>query len=389
MPNIIQIKRSTSTAAPSTLNAGELAYTTAGDVLFIGDPASGPVIAIGGKRVPGTLTANQAIVVDSSKNIDTISVTGQVNTATFYATTSANVGTAFTANSSLVNAIALNVVNTSNTANLNVSDTAAFIKVKANSALGSAGQYLTANSTGGTYWSNPASGVAGSDTQVQFNDGGILSGSAGLTFNKTSNTLTTPYITVGKDLTVSGNLNVTGALVTINVSTIVVADPLIKLASNNTTTADNIDIGLYGLYTNTTAAYYTALYRDNSTKVWKLLDGVSSEPSTTVSGGSPAVLQAYLTSGGLVSNSSAINITANGSISSAIAANTLTLTTALGASSGGTGLSTYAAGDILYAGSTNPSSLSKLAVPGSAANGQVLQIVNNLPAYAALDGGSF
>ena len=55
--------------------------------------------------------------------------------------------------------------------------------------------------------------------------------------------------------------------------------------------------------------------------------------------------------------------------------------------SGGTGQSSYATGDLLYASSTT--ALSKLAVPGSAANGQVLQITNNLPAYGTLDGGTF
>ena len=56
---------------------------------------------------------------------------------------------------------------------------------------------------------------------------------------------------------------------------------------------------------------------------------------------------------------------------------------------GGTGTNTYAAGDVLYAATANPTALSKLSVPGSAANGQVLQITNNLPAYGVLDGGTF
>ena len=54
--NIIKIKRSTGTAAPGSLNAGELAFTGGagtqgnnGQRLFIGDPAnSNAVTVIGG-----------------------------------------------------------------------------------------------------------------------------------------------------------------------------------------------------------------------------------------------------------------------------------------------------------------------------------------------------
>jgi hypothetical protein len=47
MPNVIQIKRSTTTATPPSLAAGELAYSEASDTLFIGSNA-GAVIAIAG-----------------------------------------------------------------------------------------------------------------------------------------------------------------------------------------------------------------------------------------------------------------------------------------------------------------------------------------------------
>ena len=99
-------------------------------------------------------------------------------------------------------------------------------------------------------------------------------------------------------------------------------------------------------------------------------------------------IQAYLVpygpTGAFVANSTVVNITANSTLSSAIVANSLTLTTALAASYGGTGQTSYSVGDLLYASSTT--ALSKLSV---AANGQVLQITNNLPAYGTLDGGTF
>jgi cytoskeletal protein CcmA (bactofilin family) len=145
MANQIQIKRSTTTATPGSLANGELAFSSNGDVLFIG--ANGVVEPIGGKRTPGTLTANQALVANSTSGIDKV--------------------------------IVANLVPTS---------------VWANGAAGTGGQILTSNSSGGVYWASPAATTAGANTQVQFNDEGALAGDADFTFNKTTNTLTVTNI---------------------------------------------------------------------------------------------------------------------------------------------------------------------------------------------------
>lgn len=77
MAQTIKIKRSTSTSAPGSLAAGELAYSDASDKLFIGQPSDNTVTAIGGKvyvdmldHTPGTLTASSAVLVDASSKID-------------------------------------------------------------------------------------------------------------------------------------------------------------------------------------------------------------------------------------------------------------------------------------------------------------------------------
>ena len=49
-----------------------MAFTANGDVLYIG--SNGGIVAIGGKRNPGTLTANQALVANSTSGIDKIIV---------------------------------------------------------------------------------------------------------------------------------------------------------------------------------------------------------------------------------------------------------------------------------------------------------------------------
>lgn len=173
MANLIQIKRSLNTGTTPTLANGELAYTANGDILFIG--SNGATVAIGGKRVPGTLTANQALVANSTSGIDKVIVANAVVTT-----------------------------------------------ITANGALGSAGDYLTSNGTV-AYWSTPAPGVTGSNTQIQFNDSGSLGSDANLTFNKTTATLSvgnsTVYTSISPSLVTANTINVTSTTASSNTTT--------------------------------------------------------------------------------------------------------------------------------------------------------------------------
>ncbi len=92
MAQTIKIKRSSSTAAPTSLGQGELAYSSNSKKLFVGHPTSSAVTTIGGDlfvemldHTAGTLTASSAVVVDASSKIDqlktgNIVVTGSNNT---------------------------------------------------------------------------------------------------------------------------------------------------------------------------------------------------------------------------------------------------------------------------------------------------------------------
>jgi len=75
----LQIKRSSGSTAPSSLQDGELAYTHGNEKLFIGDGST--VKLIGGKsfndlidHTAGTLTASSAIIVDANKAVDDLIV---------------------------------------------------------------------------------------------------------------------------------------------------------------------------------------------------------------------------------------------------------------------------------------------------------------------------
>lgn len=202
------------------------------------------------------------------------------------------------------------------------------------------------------------------------------------------------------DVTVSGNLTVLGDLVSLNVSTLAVEDPLIALAKNQSTTStytDAVDIGFYGTYGNTDVANknWTGFFRDQSDSgVYKLFSGNIPEPTTTVDTTNTnftyATFQAQLKTGGagaagFISNATHIAITANSTLNVAIVANTLSLSTALPVTSGGTGLASVAVGDLLVGNSTN--TLTRLA---SGTDGYVLQINGTgVVAWNTLDGGTF
>ena len=82
------------------------------------------------------------------------------------------------------------------------------------------------------------------------------------------------------NLTVDGDLTVSGTTITMNASTIEVEDPLISLSSNNS--ADVTDIGFYGQY-NDGITKYTGLIRDASDSgQYKLFKELQEEPTTTI-----------------------------------------------------------------------------------------------------------
>ena len=227
--------------------------------------------------------------------------------------------------------------------------------------------------------------LAGTNTVISSNltlSGGFLyGGTANATFN---------------NVTVGGNLIISGTLTTINTSELLVNSNFIEIAENNRTT-DAIDSGWFSPAGNSTLTWYSLFGRiaakSSNNSPYFFLGVSNTNPNTastfdiSAANSAMGVLQSYLVANAFVANSTAVNITATASISSAIAANTLTLTTALAAIYGGTGQTGYTTGDVLYASSGT--ALSKLSVPVSAANGQFLMITNNLPAYGVADGGTF
>lgn len=193
---------------------------------------------------------------------------------------------------------------------------------------------------------------------------------------------------ISGNLVVEGNLTVRGDTTRINVSTVNIEDPVIRLASNNTTT-DAVDIGLYGSYYNGVAVSYTGLVRDASNNgVYVLFDHTRTEPTTTLDYSDQylrlATLNAYISGGGLYTNATNVVVSGDQDTEVTINANTLTISRPLEVTSGGTGRQALLNNHVLVGSGT--SSVNMIA----GTNSQILAIVGGTPTFvSSLDAGTF
>jgi hypothetical protein len=81
------------------------------------------------------------------------------------------------------------------------------------------------------------SAIGGSDTHVQFNDGGAMQGESTMAYNKTSNTLSVSNLTVSGTLTVSTTTTLTS-------NTVAIGDNIILLNSDITGSGNGTDAGI-------------------------------------------------------------------------------------------------------------------------------------------------
>jgi hypothetical protein len=406
MANLIQIKRSLTTATAPSLANGELAFTANGDHLFIG--SNGASITIAGKFNPGVLTANQALVANGTSGIDKIitanavitTLTANGSTGTAGQVLNSNGTVAYWANPASSSFTLAADSGTSDT--FNTGETLTFVggngltttvsnnQITIDATAGTDGG-LASNATGlfvvaGSGLVTNSTGVhvgSANGINVQADTVGLTTGST-LTVNSTGVHVNSALSIT--DLSLSGNLTVLGTLSTIDTTNLTVKDSLIELANGNAS-SDLLDIGLYGQF-GSSGAKYTGLFRDATDGVYKLFTGSQTEPTTTVdtaaAGYTTATLQAFLTSGGLVSNSTAVTLTANSTLAVNITANSLSLSTPLAVTSGGLGLSSIATGAILVGNGAGTAT-----VLSAATDGFVLQSNGTSVVYGTLDGGTF
>ena len=246
MAQKIRIKRSDTTSAPSSLEEGELAYSSASgsNKLYIGNPGSGSpasVTVIGGKayvdlldHTPGTLTASSAVLVDASGKIDVFDVDNVNINGNTVSSSDANGDLNLTPNGA--GNLVLDGVNWPQ-------------------ADGSTDQILSTNGAGQAAWVTPAAQSFNiSDGTTSPDDEFILGNT--LSFLGTTNEIVTTLsndtvtfalpddVTIGNDLTVTGDLVVNGTTTTVNSTTVSIADPIFTLGSVSPSVDDNKDRGI-------------------------------------------------------------------------------------------------------------------------------------------------
>ena len=315
--NIIKIKRTTGSTAPSSLNAGELAFSggsgtqsNMGQRLFIGDPAnSNAVTVIGGNyfsnlldHAHGTTTASSALIVDANKS------TSELRTAALYLGTSGS-DTLITATAAEINS-ALDGI-TSTAAELNLVDGSSAGTVVNNKAViysgsgtvvGTLGTAAQPNITSlGTIAGLTTSGAidmnattldidATDDIDIDTTDttGGIAIGTANSGV-PISIGHTTSEVTVNDNMTVTGNLTVSGTTTTVNSTTVSIADPIFELGESGSD--DNLDRGIKMKYNSGGAKFAFFGYDDSDGKFLLIPDATD---TSSVFSGTAGILKAAL-----------------------------------------------------------------------------------------------
>jgi len=334
---VIQLKWSEVTAAPTTLNVAEPAYSNTSGKLFVGGTNQTPIL-VGGKyyvdRVDEATSANTANVIVKRASDGSFSATyirsalfGNANTATIWQT-ARNIGVSGDANG---------VISVDGSANANIplilgntgvtSGTYGGATQVPTFAVDSKGRITSAaNVTISTSLS--VTGDSGSDTYALGTDTVNFQGGDGITsavyaannnvkFDLDNTVVRTSGAqAIAGDLSVTGNLIVQGERTIVNTSTVVTTDSLIKLAANNTV-GDVLDIGFYGVANTGAAATYHGLVRQAAGNFF-LFKGLTTDPTSNVlasgslTAANTATIRANLTGGTVSSLASAIAIADGG-----------------------------------------------------------------------------
>ena len=388
----ILIKRSTTLGTPTSLQAGELAYSYLSNTIFIGSPAGTGVVNVGGQyytsQVDAATAANTVSTLvkrDAAGNVafghitargltigssvfDSNGFTGNANSATQFQTDRfINVsGGDITASAQLFNGTAnatlsasLNTIAGLTAGTYGGSTVIPIIQVSAN------GRVMTIANSSTISTALNIVGDSGTDTVNLATDTLTFVGAAGITSAVTDNTVSfsvdttvvranTPSLrqTIDGDLILSGNLSVLGTSTTYNVETLTVEDSLIALGKNNA--SDAVDIGFYGHYNDGTDRH-SGLLRHAGDGYFYLFDNYNIEPTGNVIN----VADASFRQANLKSNLiAAYANTTQANVGTLFVAGTaqiksLTLTDDLTVPNGGTGASTFTAGSILVGDGTN------------------------------------
>jgi len=405
MANTIRIKRRASggaAGAPASLENAELAYNEVDDVLYYGKGTGGAggtattVEAVAGAGAYLTLSGVQTVtgnktfsglVIVPTPTANTHAATklyvdGAISNVATSFTVAGDSGTSQTISSgtdtltisggvglssvaSGTDTVTINLDNTAVSAGSHgsASSSAAFtvdaqgrLTAASNTAISITASQVSDRAT------NLVTGLTGTANEIAVSNSGVGAVTISLPAN----------VTVSNNLTVSGDLTVQGNTVTLNTATLTVEDKNVVLANVATPTditADGAGITIKGAtdktlnWVDATDAWTSSEHFNLASAKAYYVNGTSVLSSTTLGSG---VTGSSLTSVGTIATG-----VWNG--------------TAIGTVYGGTGLTSYTTGDLVYSSATN--TLAKLGI-GSA--GQFLKVVSGVPSWSdTVDGGTF
>jgi len=304
----ILIKRSSSTGRPTSLAAGELAYSYQSNTLFLGTAAGNGAINVGGiyytqaidnatsANTPNSLVRRDATgnatfhYVDATYFVGTFE--GNAVTATALQNgrnfrigggdiSAANVS--FNGTGEVLLNASLNAIPGLTAGSYGSATEIPVLTVAANGRVTSVST-SSINTSFDIAADSGATDTFSTGQTLRFTGGQGIStvvdaGNNRVTFDVDdtvvrSNTAITSQ-TIDGNITISGNLTVQGLHTTVNTSTLNVVDPLIILASNNT--SDAVDIGFAGHYTDGGVNRHTGFFRDAGTKEYHVFDNYTPE----------------------------------------------------------------------------------------------------------------
>ena len=404
MANTLRIKRRATgnAGAPTSLENAELAFNEVDNILYYGKGSGGvggtatTVEAIGGLGAFITLTGEQTITGNKTFSGNTIVPTptanGHAATKLYVDGAIANVATAFTVSgdsgfNQTITSGADTLTIAGGTGLSSIGSNTDTLTINLDNTAVTAATYGNANSVGtftvdaqGRLTNAVSTSISITASQVSDAATNLVTGLTGTANEITvSNsgvgavTLSLPAnVTISNNLTITGDLVVNGNTTTLNTATLVVEDKNIVLANVETptdTTADGAGITILG-NTNKTLNWVDATDAWTSSEHFNIVAGKS-----YYIGGSEVLSNTTLASSVLTSSLTSLGTVTTGTWSA----------TAIGATKGGTGLTSYTTGDLVYASATDT-----LVARAIGATGQFLKVEGGVPTWSdTIDGGTF
>lgn len=190
-------------------------YITSNNIMFVANVTAANLIANTG--IYGTLITPSQTNITSVGTLTSLSVLGTLLCSGNLTTSNLTVG---------------NVTNLGSNTNVKISG-------------GSANYVLTTDGSGNLSWKSPSVGIGGSDTQVQFNDGGSFGGNSAFTFNKLTSAvsiignLSATYIAGTLSTAAQPNITSVGTLTSLTVSGALTTANILPSANNTSNIGDS------------------------------------------------------------------------------------------------------------------------------------------------------